>query len=178
MVSTLIGYIEPDQQKRTVQFENNDEGFIVLRCDFKGIQMDLLVSEYIYSDNTGYVQIEGSYCTIAGVDDTGKKVHMPCIYAQNITSLSEKAELTNEVKFRFRLTKVHKYLVTQNGLEILFAYGTIINSFGSIEVCKICLKGALARQYKNSTRGTEFTATAFLKAYGKGVEFLINTVLV
>jgi len=177
MISELIGYIDPNKSERQLTFKNSDEIFYVMRCKLRGIELDILISSYVYNGDKGCVKITGSYCTVTSKDSEDKTIHIPYIYAQDITSVPEDTPLTNEVKFKFRLTKVHKYLVTCNGLELLFAYGTVVNSFGNIEVYKVCLKGALARRYKNSAKGTEFTASAFLKGYGKGVEFLINEIL-
>lgn len=178
MISSLVGYIDPEQDKRVLQMQGADEKFYALRCKFKEIVMDVLISEYVYDESMhGLVTVTGSYYTIQDSDDDGKKVYIPCIYASNITSLTDEAELTNEVTFKFRLSKVYKYLVTRAGLEILFVYGTVVNSFGGLEVCKVCLKGAMARRYKNSTKGTEFTAKAYMKPYGKGVEFLVHEII-
>jgi len=178
MTSELIGYIPEDAEVREILMnENSDEIFYMFKANFRGIDMDVSISSYTYDGAKGTVKIIGSYCTMKCTDDDGKTVHVPYIYAVDISEVDDDTPLTNKVSFNIRITKTYKYLITEQGLELLFLFGTVLNVFNGIEVYKICLKGANARKYKNCAKGTSFTATAYLKSYGKGIEFIVDEIL-
>ena len=177
MTSELIGYIEPNVNVRPIKINGTDEIFHILRCTFRGIDMDVVISSYVYTGVTGTVKITGSYATQKSADETGKIVHVPFIFAQSLESVPDDTPLTNKVRFELRVTKRYKFLVTDQGMEVLFLYGTVINAFNKIEVYKICLKRAYARKYSNCKKGTTITATAYIKSYGRGIEFSVDEVI-
>ena len=179
MVSELIGYIKPTSPTKTINLnvDSEDEQFIVLDSVFRGLEMQVVVSAYVYDPSiTGTVKIIGSYCTIQDYTPDGNLVHVPFIIAKQIEKVPDETELTNKVVFTLKVTKVSNFLVTKNGLEILFLYGTVLNAFRGLEVYKVCLKGKFARKYRYCKKGEMITASAYMKAYGQGIEFTVDTI--
>lgn len=178
MTSEMIGYIAEDAEIVEVRFEGDDELFYLIPTAFRGLDMNVMISSYIYDGTKGTVRITGGYCTTKDYDSDGKVVHSPYIFAKDLVACEDQdTPLTNEVQFKFRVTKVYKYLLTEQGLEVLFLYGTVMNVFNTLEVYKICLKGAHARKYKNCTKGTTFTAKAYIKPYRRGIEFIVHDIV-
>ena len=173
-VSEIIGTI-PDTEPPIDGFvTDKGEKFIILRAHFKEVEMDVAVSEYVYTGITGRCKIIGRFCTDKRKDENGQPYNYYYIYAQDIIAVDPEERETNEIYINAKITKVGKFIVTSKGVEIQFVYATTMDMFGKTDVLKICLKGEDARRFHSLPPGTYVKGYGYMKAYKNTIEILMH----
>lgn len=168
-VNELIGEVIDGVPK--LSKEINGEQFYTIRVHFNEVDIDVMMSEYLKKD-----EFKGKICVTGYLITFTRYQEKPygAIYANKISQASFDADLTNEVCFSYKITKIYDLKFNKQGIDILPIICADYTSLKTTSVIYLCLRGKLARQLKDAEPGIRINGRGYLKQYRDIFEILVT----
>lgn len=148
-----------------------EETFYKVDLVLRGCTIPLIISEFSAEQVIkGKVKITGSLFS----DYVAKQIPRFYIYANKVEAAEPDAELTNEISFMCRVTKIKELTSDSYGRDVLFMYASTCSPLNTESVLFLVLKNQMARVNKNRQPNFNITGTGFIKPFRDVYEILVK----
>lgn len=159
-LSTLIGEVIDGEPK--LHHTTDGENFYTISVSFLDATVDVMFSEYIKQD-----YYEGKVSVTGYLASTPRRGTTPYFYifGSKIESVDIDTQVTNELEFTCKVTKVGDFKVNKRAVEVLPLVASDYTVNHTTSVLYLCLRGKDARRLYSKKPGYYLAGRGYLKQY-------------